>query len=469
MAKIIVKIPYIKNKSAANYAAYIATRDGVDKSVNMDLKIAPPTEKQLKFIDEYIIKLPNAKELFEYEDYIKNPTIENASKFIAAATEQNPDSFQNREKYISYIATRPRAEKVCEHGLFGAADNVELEKVKNEIKNLSGNFWTPIISLRREDAERLGYDNAESWKNLLRAKQIEFSKALGIPLKDLRWYAAYHDEGYHPHCHMVIYSVNPKQGYLTKKGIVDIKSSLANEIFMQDLQQLYSEKTIRRDKVSDESREKIKELVDNINNRDYSTNEICQNLISLSDVLKTVKGKKQYGYLPKNIKIMVDDIVKDLADDELIAELYHEWCDIQNKIIATYKSDFIEHPPLWENKEFKKIRNTVITEALNISEAPDQVYDEPETESDLFSDASEADTENETASEKTKKPSAEPKQQRTAHTSFPAMAVFHLFVRLARMLGDSCDDNYMKHFSSEVDSKTMKKIAEKKAEQGLKF
>lgn len=473
MAKIIVKIPYIKNKTAANYAAYIATREGVDKSVNIDLKIAPPTEKQLNFIDEYIIKLPDAKELFEYEDYIKNPTVENASKFIAAATEQNPDLFQNREEYISYIATRPRAEKVCEHGLFGVADNVELEKVKNEIKNLSGNCWAPIISLRREDAERLGYDNAESWQNLLRAKQIEFSKALGIPLKDLRWYAAYHDEGYHPHCHMVIYSVNPKQGYLTKKGIADIKSSLANEIFIQDLQQLYSEKTISRDKISDESREKVKELVNKINNRDYSENDICQKLISLSDALKTVKGKKQYGYLPKNIKIMVDDIVKDLSEDELIEQLYHEWCDIQNKIIATYKSDFIEHPLLWENKEFKKIRNAVITEALNIAETPAQIYDKPEskieTDSDIFSENDEADSENETSADEQEKQSSEPKQHWASPVPIHVMSVFNLFVRLSRMLGDSCDENYMKHFSSEVDSKTMRKIAEKKAEQGLKF
>lgn len=475
MAKIIVKIPYIKNKTAANYAAYIATREGVDKSVNMDLKIAPPTEKQLEFIDEYIIKLPDAKELFEYEDYINNPTIENASKFITAATEQNPDSFQNREKYITYIATRPRTEKVCEHGLFGTADNVELEKVKNEIKNLSGNCWTPIISLRREDAERLGYDNAESWKNLLRAKQIEFSKALGIPLKELRWYAAYHSEGYHPHCHVVIYSVNPKQGYLTKKGIADIKSSLANEIFMQDLQQLYSEKTISRDKVSDKSREKVKVLVDKINSRDYSTNDICQKLILLSDALKTVKGKKQYGYLPKNIKNMVDDIVKDIAEDELIAKLYHEWCDIQNKIIGTYKSDYIEHPPLWENKEFKKIRNAVITEALNIAETPTQIHIESESEteadldSDILSEANEPDGENEIPISEQQKQSSKPKQQGVSSVKIPAMSVFNLFARLSRILENSYDECYIKHFSSEIDSKTMRKIAEKKAEQGLKF
>jgi len=368
MAKIIVKIPYIKSNTAANYAAYIATREGVDKSVNMDLKIAPPTEKQLNFIDEYIIKLPDAKELFEYEDYINNPTIENASKFIAAATEQNPDLFQNREEYISYIATRPRAEKVYEHGLFGAADNVELEKVKNEIKNLSGNCWTPIISLRREDAERLGYDNAESWRNLIMAKQIEFAKALDIPLSDLRWYAAYHDEGYHPHCHMVMYSVNPRQGYLAKQGIQNIKSALANEIFKQDLQQLYSKKTISRDKVSDEAKKKIKQLVDEINGRHYGNSEICNKLILLSEALKGIKGKKQYGYLPANIKKMVDDIVKDISNDKNISELYKNWCDIQNKIIGTYKSDFIEHPPIWRNKEFKKIRNAVVSEALKIGD-----------------------------------------------------------------------------------------------------
>ena len=170
---------------------------------------------------------------------------------------------------------------------------------------------------------------------------------------------------------------------------------------------------------------------------------------------------------------MVDDIVKDLADDELIAELYHEWCDIQNKIIATYKSDFIEHPPLWENKEFKKIRNAVITEALNIAETPAQIHNEPETEietdSDIISEASEADSGNKISANEQEKQSFKSKQHGAAPAPIPVMSVFNLFVRLSRMLGDSYDENYMKHFSSEVDSKTMRKIAEKKAEQGLKF
>ena len=151
------------------------------------------------------------------------------------------------------------------------------------------------------------------------------------------------------------------------------------------------------------------------------------------------------------------------------------WCDIQNKIIATYKSDFIEHPPLWENKEFKKVRNSVITEALNIAEAPARIHNKPESEIgtdsdlDIFLEGDEADSENEIPADDQEKQSSKPKQQGASPVPIPAMSAFNLFVRLSRMLGDSCDENYIKHFSSEVDSKTMRKIAEKKAEQGLKF
>ena len=103
-----------------------------------------------------------------------------------------------------------------EHGLFGAEDAVDLEKTLGELKAHEGNVWTIIYSLRREDAARLGYDNAASWRALLRSKQAGFAEAMQIPPSQLRWYAAFHDEGDHPHIHMMLWSDDPKCGFCAK-------------------------------------------------------------------------------------------------------------------------------------------------------------------------------------------------------------------------------------------------------------
>ncbi len=402
MARIILKMPYIKSCSLpSNYASYIATREGVDKAVNISNPTGKPTKKQIEFINKLIADAPDSKDSFEYEDYIKNPTIENASLFISLAAEQNPELFPDRENYVSYIAMRPRAEKLCDHGLFGVSDDVvDLEKVKKEIQNQNGNVWTPIISLRRDDAERLGYDNAGAWKRLIKIKHQIFGECLGVPPSDLQMYAAYHDEGHHPHIHMLVYSANPKNGYLTVGGIEKLKSSFAKDIFKQELYQLYDKKTDAREKISDEAKQTLSDLVEKINQNDYCGSDICGKLIQLSDELNDVKGKKVYGYLRPDVKAMVDDIVKDLSCDETMRELYQTWCGIQNEIIGTYKSNFLEHPPLWANKEFKKIKNAVIAEALKIGDER-FLFEETEYEPEFFPEENHVEPESEISDEDT--------------------------------------------------------------------
>ena len=165
MPRIIVKIHHMKaKKSAGGYVDYIANREGVDKSVNQRIVIGKPTKRQMEYIDKLLKLCPDAKESYEYEDYIENPTKQNASAFISIAAEQNPDIFESREIYLNYIATRPNVDKIGEHGLFGAEEKVELGKVKAEVAAHDGVIWTPIISLRREDAAKLGYDSAEMWQ-----------------------------------------------------------------------------------------------------------------------------------------------------------------------------------------------------------------------------------------------------------------------------------------------------------------
>ena len=230
MAKLILKSPYIKSPyikstgGASGYLKYIATRERVE--IIPDDR--PPTRKQEQLITKLVKDFPEVKELYEYGDYMDKPTKANASAFITLALESNRDSVMQSERYMKYIATRPRAERLGEHGLFGDSDGIDLDAAMNELENYAGNVWTHIISLKRKDAARLGFDNAAAWRDLLRAHRNDIAAAMKIPSNDFRWYAAFHDEGEHPHVHMMAWSAKPGQAYLSRDGIRQIKSTLTN-------------------------------------------------------------------------------------------------------------------------------------------------------------------------------------------------------------------------------------------------
>ena len=211
MAKLILKSPYIKSTGGASgYLKYIATRERVE--IIPDDR--PPTRKQEQLITKLVKDFPDSKTLYEYEDYIAKPTKANASAFITLALESNWDALNESDQYMKYIATRPRAERLGEHGLFGDEDGVVLDKAMEEMENYTGNVWTHIVSLKREDAARLGFDNAAAWRDLLRAHRNDIAAAMKIPPNDFRWYAAFHDEGDHPHVHMMAWSAKAGQAYL---------------------------------------------------------------------------------------------------------------------------------------------------------------------------------------------------------------------------------------------------------------
>lgn len=441
MPKIIVKIPHLKaKKSVGGFVEYIANRQGVDKTVNQKVLIGKPTKKQMNYINELLKLCPDAKESYEYEDYIANPTKQNASAFISVIAENNPQLFENREAYLSYIATRPHVEKQGEHGLFGAEDAVDLSSVKEEVSNHDGVIWTPIISLRREDASRLGYDTAAMWQALICAKQMELAEAFGIPYEDFRWYGAFHNEGHHPHVHMVVYSADSKRGFLREKDIEKVKSILANEIFKHDMYELYDEKTAAREKISEESKKRLGELAEQMRNKDCFDSELCEMLVSLAEKLKSLKGKKQYGYLPKPLKKEVDEIVKTLAADTDIQNLYAEWCDVQRKIVGIYRDKEVEFPPLWENKEFKKIRNAVVTEAVRLGDDRILFYSEDELS-----------------------------EQNQHQRQDAAISVLNLFCRLASIIDNDANQKIVGHNKTIVDSKERIELLKKKQRLGIKM
>ena len=371
MARIILKVPYLKGgeKTAAhlnNLVKYIATREGVEKMESAH-RLWHSTKKQKELIAQILREFPDTKDLFEYEDYCENPDRGNASEFISIALEQNLDQISGREKYLDYIANRPRVEKFDSHGLFTSGDApLVLSQVAEEVAAHTGNVWTPIISLRREDAARLGYDNAREWKALLSAKAMELAENLKIHPDHLKWYGAFHNESHHPHVHMVCYSTDPREGYLTKQGIKKMKSSLANEIFRQELIPLYGEKTQWRDALKEQAAEAMGELIRQMKGGVLVSERMEQLLTHLAERLQTVSGKKQYGYLKADLKNVVDEIVDELAKDGRIAEAYRLWWEVRGRIEAIYTEMPSEPPPLSRCEDFKPIRNRVIQEALNL-------------------------------------------------------------------------------------------------------
>ena len=377
MSKLIQKAGFLNPKRAGRYMNYIATRDGVE------------------LLDE------------------------------------NADSI-----YMRYIATRPRAEKHGEHGLFGAEDAVDLEKTLGELKAHEGNVWTIIYSLHREDAARLGYDNAASWRALLRSKQADFAEAMQIPPSQLRWYAAFHDEGEHPHIHMMLWSDDPKYGFLRKDKLLHLQSILTNMIYADELKAVYVQKDIAYKDVTGAARETMRRIVDQLETVENPPESIRQKLMELALELHTVNGKKQYGYLKKPLKDMVDSIVDELENLPEVAAYYSVWNGLRDTLEGYYKSKPRQHNSLSQQKEFRAIKNAIIQEA-----------------------------------ERLRLQIEEPSAQTSTNLTVPSEYLLHATVKLFRQLGQIFRENATppsNPMGIRVDSKRRKKLIQKRLAMGHK-
>ena len=342
MARLVQKSGYIKPGKAGGYLRYIATRERVEKLEGS----SPATEKQKKLIAELLRDCPDAADLFEYGDYLASPTAANASAFLTMALDVKAAEALERGGYLRYMGTRPRAERHGEHGLFSSGASVSMDAALREVESHEGNIWTLIYSLRREDAARLGYDHAEGWKTLLTGKQAELAAALKIQPDHLRWYAAFHDEGEHPHVHVMAWSVDPREGYLTKNALLDFQSKLTNEIFRGELQELFVKKDVSYKEVTAAAREAMARLVERIDRAAADSPDVEQKLAALARTLETVRGRKVYGYLKKPIKAQVDEIVDALAELPEVAACYAEWNKLKDELTGYYRQQPREHRPL---------------------------------------------------------------------------------------------------------------------------
>lgn len=429
MSKIIFTSRYIKNPAKVNAGKlirYMGTREGVEKLPNgIDHK--PATKKQRELICECITAVPESLMYPELKMYQEQETRYTATEFLDAFIERNADRIDGVKKLVQYYGERPGVEKLGRHGLFSQTDDkIDIDEIADEVSNHEGILWTHVISLRREDAERLGYNNADAWKELVRRNALQIAEAHKIEPSQLQWYGAFHNTTHHPHIHLIVYSKNTKQGYLTNKGIEDMRGVFAKDIFRNEMYLTFTLETQIRDEVRAETKKRIDELLRDTETPTSASEEIQNLYVRLTSQLSDYKGKKVYGYLPKNIKQTVDSIVAELAKDERIAELYYEWNKANREKLSVYYDKKKPDIPLEENKEFRNIKNAVIRSAVLMMKTEQQG------------------------------------QPVSVNSS-----IGNLVVQLAKAIASSCHKRRAK-LSAQMDSKLKSKIEQKKQAHGLK-
>ena len=368
MARIVLISPYLKGgQNAAKLAQrtrYVATRPGVELLAD-ERSTLPATKKQQDFIARLLKSFPSCWELIEYEEYLDHPTQGSASAFIQQVQEDYMEALEQKENFIDYISHRPGVQKDGEHGLWDAHGKVKnLAQAVREVAEHPGNVWTPVIALRREDAERLGYDSAKNWQALVKASANDIAAAYKIQSENLRWYAAFHQKPNQVHIHMILFSADPKEGYLTKEGIRQMKSAFARRIYYADRMHIYQQKDTARQELQVQARKAIVECIAQLEHGTSDNPRLEQLTEELAERLLTVKGRKVYGYLPPRTKAIVDAIVEEIAKDEKVAAAYTAWQELYEQVCRDYDEKLRERLPLSQQKEFRSVRNMVIQETL---------------------------------------------------------------------------------------------------------
>ncbi len=460
MARFILKWRYYKSSSKRNsrYVKYIATRDGVEKCDD-SWRYEVASSAQKKLINSLVKDFPDSKNTMEYQDYISKQTKGLANEYINRTLEEYFDLIDDKENYIGYIANRPRVEKQGAHGLFSADDKpIDLKNVTEEIANHNGVVFTNILSLRREDADNLGYNCAAKWKDLINRNALTIAKTMNVSPQNLRWYAAFHNEKHHPHVHLVTYAVGQKP-YMTEEGLDLLKRTLAKDIFADENINIYMEQTNVRNELKAEAKKLIDDIVNSINDGEYSNTIVNDLLVQLTKELDKYSGRMMYGYLPKRAKNLIDGIVDEMSKDEKIQSLYDLWYKHRETIIYNYRDDMPSRISLSANKEFKSIRNSVLQEALRLKDLEQYPFTEDLVEKIYIPPNADL-------------PSL-PKRynlnrNNQINTTNIALASTKIFARLTQAFRNDFDYED-KQITPSVDKKLAQEINEKKQAQGLKM
>ena len=443
---------------------YIATREGVEVLTGK----GPATEKQKAMVAKLLKDFPDVRDSFEYEDYKQAPTLHTASALISAALDSHMQNLQSENGYLKYIATRPGAEKHGAHGLFGRQENTNLTAAMHDLTAHNGNVWTIIYSLHREDAERLGYNNAAAWRKLLVSQQNKFAEAFHIPASALHWYAAYHDADTHPHIHMMIWT--DRETVLKRDAVVKLRSVMTNSIFQAELENLYIRKDAAYKDVTEAAREVMREIVVRMESTAEPPVSIQQKLLELALELRTVSGKKQYAYLKKPLKDKVDEIVDELEKLPEVAAYYSVWNGLRDTLEGYYKNRPRQHNPLSQQKEFRAIKNAIIQEAERLRQQMEQT--QTATEQDSSQDE-EPSVEN-TSTDASANPTLADENTSSAashHARLPSEYLLNSTIRLFHQMGQIFRDNAAppsNPMGIRIDSKRRKKLMQKRLAMGHK-
>ena len=464
MARLIQKTGFIGRKSAGGYMKYIATREGVEVLTGK----GPATEKQKEMVAKLLKDFPDMRDSFEYEDYKQAPTLHNASALISAALDSHMQNLQSENSYLRYIATRPGAEKHGAHGLFGREENADLNTAMHDLTLHDGNVWTIIYSLHREDAERLGYNNVAAWRKLLVSQQNKFAEAFHVPVSALHWYAAYHDADTHPHIHMMVWT--DQETVLKRDAVVKLRSVMTNSIFQAELENLYIRKDAAYKDVTEAARAVMRELVDRMESVSEPPASIQQKLLELAMELRTVSGKKQYGYLKKPLKDKVDEIVDELEKLPEVAAYYSVWSGLRDTLEGYYKSTSRQHNPLSQQKEFRAIKNAIIQEAERLRQQMEQEQAVPERETSQDEKPSVRETSAGTSTNSTladENASSMPSRPARLPTEYLLNSTVRLFYQMGQIFRENAvpPGNPM---GIRINSKRRKKLMQKRLAMGYK-
>ena len=467
MPRIIVTSRYLKSgnkKNLSNYVKYIATRPGsVTKDIpNEDKQV---TEKQKELIETMLKDFPDSRTIYEYDDYVANPNQNSASAFISEVLERYSDRIDSMQNYISYLANRPGAVKHGKHALFSQEDKeIELNKVAKEIAEHKGNVWTHVVSLRREDAEKMGYTDLNSWRELILRNIPVIAKQSKIDMKNLKWYAAFHDKKTNPHVHIVVYSTNVREGFLTKTGIEKIRSAFANDIYHDELYSLYGQQNTLRNKLKKESEELMASL-SVVSKDDFEmSQEVIQLVSKLSAQLNEHRGKKYYAFLKPQVKQTVDEIFLQLADNEKIKKMYELWCELEQKKHDTYSSAKMTFPPMTDNVQFKPVKNMIIKTVLdmNLPETEEESEQKQTDEEEMDYSTADVTVSNNSSDNKPQEELQQKEQEALTAT------VMSLFVNMCSIIKNDCAQQQHK-MRTKVDKKLLKVIRKIKISLGYKY
>ena len=475
MPKIIVTSTYRKGGGtgkkggAGGLLKYMGTREGVER-LPLSWANAPAAKQQKSLIASVLKRIPDTVHYPEYQEYLKRDTMGTANEFLNAVLKQNEEA-ENIRKLVTYMAERPGVVKMGKHGLFSQTDDpIELDAAAAEVGNHTGYIWTHIVSLHREDAERLGYNNAESWKSLIRRNVTTIAEAHKIPISDLQWYAAFHDTGHHPHIHLMVYSKG-QEGYLSKQSIDSLRSCFGNDIFKQEQYHLFQLQTELRQDIKEKSEQRIKDLINQAEAVSAPNPQIQFLFVKLKKQLDRHKGKKVYGYLPKAIKVTVNEIVAQLSAEPAIEELYKEWNKINREKLSLYYENKDPTVPLADNKEFRSIKNMIIKAVLEMLETPEPVITAPPKEipDDEITQIRTQTTEETTASEPPVSAGPPPIviHYEEAVPNDITVTAKEIIGALARLIGDKCIA-HRQSLQEQIDHRLKQEINEKKLAIGLK-